>query len=107
MAREVLAKIQAAEAENAQKLRATQTLIEQWQRENEEKLASEKAASQVVVSEVVKSRQQELTEKEEVVQHSLFSNQQEAQQHFEQLYERNKVRALALVLAKVRESYGS
>ena len=37
MAREVLAKIQAAEAENAQKLRATQTLIEQWQRENEEK----------------------------------------------------------------------
>lgn len=107
MAKEVLAKIQAAEAQNAKQLKTTQATIDQWQRENEEKLAEEKAASQAVILEAVEKRQAVLLEEQTKLQASLFSNQQEAQLHYENLYARNKAQALQLVLEKVRESYGS
>lgn len=107
MAREVLAKIKEAEEKNQALMLKAQQESESLQLAAEKRVQELKQAQQETVKEQVTHRKNELEAQLKVQQDSLFSNQKEADTHYQDLFEKNKQQALNLVLKKVRENYGS
>lgn len=107
MAKEVLMKIKEAEENNKARMKEAKQEVLAYKVSAERSIQEEKKKQQDKIKLLIDQKVAELGAKLQEQKNSLSSNEQEAQQFFEQLYHQNKEQALQLVLQKVRENYGS
>ncbi|WP_071130650.1 hypothetical protein [Enterococcus timonensis] len=106
MAREVLEQIKAAELRNHKNWAAAQEEVAQLVTTQEAQLNAAQKKHHDQLQEELAVLKEKLTAELKEKQAHLFSNQQEAQAHFEALYEKNAPEATQYIIAKVRENYG-